>query len=314
VLVADRRISEKRAGKFHVANEEWTKAFTLVTDDARVAVGLCGLARAGPLSTRQGMPPPTGGFDTGVWLMDALLECGQSDRRLVPTLESLRDKATSDIGALTLPASSRRLTVVFSGSVYSERPQPCFFNLTNFDRMGQWPNDEPFDQFELDVYGGSDSGVPVLFAAFGGDGVVPEAEGARVLELLRERRPMEAYVEKGIDLVEQAAANPASGGRIGDQISSLVIPADPQANIRSTIGHPLSRTPSGSPAVCCRQAMVRWRWVRSSTQHSKMWTRKIRLAQTPSAFPSGRSWGGTRDAGAEVGRSSSGATVPRHTT
>ena len=219
VVVADRRLSRKG----RVRTEEWTKLLTFVTDDARVAVGICGLAQINQgKPAKPGRPPKPGDFDASFWLMDALLECARADHRLLPTLERLRAKATNDICGLGAPLEVRRLTVVFAGYLYAEgSPRPCFHNLTNFDRMGQWPQKNAFAEFELEPHFGpraDEDGEPVLFASFGGDGVLTSADRDSCIELLRERRPTEAYVQKGIDVIKRAADYPASQGRIGKQI------------------------------------------------------------------------------------------------
>ena len=89
------------------------------------------------------------------------------------------------------------------------------------------------------------------------EGVTEEAV-APIRAMLREHRPAVAVVGKGVDLMRDWAQQSMAAGAIGDQLSSIVIPADIRegwtfdyhtAHPTATLHHPIfvDATGRGSP-------------------------------------------------------------------
>ena len=99
ILISDRRLSVN--GK--VVEDESNKAATLNLQDARLAVGFTGLARAGRFQTRR-------------WLLEALLESANPDYQMESTIRRFCNRATQDFAEIVLRRKSdKRLTVVLAG-------------------------------------------------------------------------------------------------------------------------------------------------------------------------------------------------------
>jgi hypothetical protein len=133
IQVSDRRLSWDGV----VKNDESSKAGFLKCPNARLAFGFAGLANIGQFNTRN-------------WLLETLAGLGPPDYWATRILERLKLRATETFSVhpdlVKLPASARRLSILFSGYLdHVEPPLLGYAVLTNYqncdtgkDALGVW--------------------------------------------------------------------------------------------------------------------------------------------------------------------------------
>lgn len=218
VQLSDRRLS---AGGRSV-EEESNKSLLVHLSDGRLAMGYTGLATYG-------------GFDTATFLTDVVLEAAKPDFRVAEFVQRLPRVATSKWREQRLlsraPANERRVTIsVFGfgpGVHHDLRPVPGGVLLSNVRRTGDdW---ETLNEFRVvksfSVKPGMDLEVETLIYAIGATGSVTEEAVTPLRAMLREHRPAVAFVEKGVELMRDWARLSPAADTVGDQISSIVLPA-----------------------------------------------------------------------------------------
>jgi len=232
ILISDRRLSWK--GK--PVDEESNKATTFVCRDARLVAAFTGVARAGNFITRR-------------WLLEALVESATPEYLLEPTLNRFRDRASRDIKKAAddydriyakngQPKLDRRLSILLGGYSYVEEPPRCyFFLISNFEKFNSQYSTAATasDEFTLDILRESrPSEIPFVMVAYVGNTDAMKQRHVEPLQtLLREDRPPEALVGKGIEIIRQVSKLPKSGQVIGEQCTSIVLPRDPSLPTRS---------------------------------------------------------------------------------
>jgi len=213
VLVSDRRLTCDGV----LVEEESNKAATLICRDARVAIAFTGLARQGD-------------FRTNRWLLEALSSSAGPDFLVEPIIARFRERAIRDLASVTVrnPAD-KRLSIVMAGYVYEEAVPRCYcWLISNFEKFGSPPHREPGNTFEVSSYREQRPGDQDCYALFiAGTDVVSDDAVASMRTLLKEQRPAGALVGKAIEVLHASADSPKSGGRIGKQCTSIVLPSDP---------------------------------------------------------------------------------------
>jgi hypothetical protein len=123
LLVADRRVTNNGL----VKDEEFNKVVVLFCDDARVALAFTGLASCP-------------GFNTQIWLREALYEIGLARHTIHEILQELENRATlafSTPPISKLSTADRRLAILVTGFVYRDGPPSnIVYSLSNFDTPG----------------------------------------------------------------------------------------------------------------------------------------------------------------------------------
>ena len=221
ILISDRRLSSN--GK--TITDEYNKATVLDFDDARLICGFTGIATIGHIKR------PT--FSTQDWLLDALYETASPDHLSVPTLLRFKDhcsKAFREHSALkSLSSDNRKLAFLFAGFNYDGQPacpnaHPCAAVLTNFrgfggvDDLPGEPND--FALREIDMSKDTRVGV------FGQWPAISPQDIADLNDMLESKKPADAVLARAIDLVSTAASREKAENTIGQQLNTIVLPAD----------------------------------------------------------------------------------------
>jgi hypothetical protein len=219
VQLSDRRLSAAR----RPVDEESNKSILVHLSDGRLAMGFTGLAKSGS-------------FDTVEFLTDVVMEAVKADFRVAGFVERLPGVATDQWqaqGSLAqVPPPDRRMT--FSafgfgpGRYFGGRPTPGGVLCSNVRRTGdQW---ETMDEFKTvrhwRVKPDADTSTATLIDRIGSIGSVTEDAAVPLRTLLLEHRPPEAVVGMGVELMRKWARERPSANTIGDQISSIVLPAD----------------------------------------------------------------------------------------
>jgi hypothetical protein len=218
-LISDRRLSSN--GK--IVEDESNKACTFVCRDARLAVAFTGLAQAGSFLTRR-------------WLLEAILESAQPDYMMRPTIARLCDRATIDFAKITnVKKQYKRLSIVLAGYCYDEEPPRCYFyqisNFEGFDHK-QPPLAEPSDKFSVYCMRESrPSNIsPAIVLVAGAYQALNQKYVNTLLTLLRDNRPHQAIVGKGVEILRELAKSHKSNNVIGKQCTSIILPSDPKAS------------------------------------------------------------------------------------
>jgi len=213
-LVADRRFSYEN-GFF---DDERNKAIFFVVRDARLLVAFTGLAQLGQ-------------FQTARWLADALTEAAQPELLIEPTLRRFVGIATSRFATIECERRLKRLSIVMSGYWIGENPPRwCGCVISNFERQGG-DLQEAADQFE--------EIRSVEERPFTRESYFVRISGAKVPsvrpnlseigELVRQRRPALAIVQKSVHTIRELAESQGYRGSVGAQCNSIYMP-------RSTMG------------------------------------------------------------------------------
>ena len=130
-----------------------------------------------------------------------------------------------------VPANDRRVTISafgFGPGVHHNlRPVPGGVLLSNVRWAGNdW---ETLDEFKViksfSAKPGMDLDVETLVYSIGATGSVTDETVAPIRAMLSEHRPAVAVVGKGVDLMRAWARESPAANTIGDQISSIVLPA-----------------------------------------------------------------------------------------
>jgi hypothetical protein len=219
VQLSDRRLS---AGGQPV-EEESNKSLMVHLQDGRLAIGFTGLAAHG-------------GFETATFLTEVVLEAVKPDFRVAQSVQRMAPVATAKWQEHRVPSSvpdnERRVTVsVFGfgpGMHHDGRPVPGGMLLSNVTREeDHW---ETVDEFRVvkrfSTKPGMELGAETLIYSIGASEGVTEDSVTPIRAMLREHRPAEAVVGKGVELMRGWARQSLAANTIGDQISSIVIPAD----------------------------------------------------------------------------------------
>jgi hypothetical protein len=221
VQLSDRRLTNngRMATVEGELEDESNKAAVFICRNARLAVAYTGLAKAGHFLTKR-------------WLPAALMESAAPDFLIMPTIDRFRKAATRDFASLhTSAPSDKRFSVVLVGYCYDEVPPRCYcWLVSNYDGLdGQPPHCEASHEFSAQVIGNNrpardDYGFVLVL---GGDQAVSERDFASLRTLLLEKRPAQALVGKGVDVLRAAAESARSEQLIGKQCTSIVLPSNP---------------------------------------------------------------------------------------
>jgi hypothetical protein len=211
-MVGDRRFTNWDGSGF---TDENVKVGSFTCLNARLAVAFAGLAR-GP------------GFETATWILDTLLEVAKPDYDAENTLQRFCESATRDFGRLTIDKRYRRTTFLFGGFYGNTPPRPCFARISNYEYENGSTlavASEKFTMFKLIQARLSDK-EPTLMVTGGNPAGLNLAHVGELNVMLEERKPAKAMVDKAVAVIREAADDFRSGGGVGKQISTVVIPSD----------------------------------------------------------------------------------------
>jgi hypothetical protein len=211
-MAGDRRFTNWDGSGF---TDENVKVGSFTCLNARLAVAFAGLARAP-------------GFETATWVLDTLLEVAKPDYDAENTLQRFCDRATRDFGRLTIGKRYLRTTFVFGGFYGANPPRPCFARVSNYEYENGYTlalASEKFTLFKLIQTRVSDK-EPILIVTAGNPAGLNLARLGELNTMLVDRKPAAVMVDKAVAIIREAADNFRSGGAVGKQISTVVIPPD----------------------------------------------------------------------------------------
>jgi len=205
--------------------DESNKAGTLFCADARVIYGFTGLARICD-------------FETKRWLIQALTQCAPPDFTAYKTLERLKERANQDFQNLPtlrqLNKTNKKLTVMFSGYRYHlDPPLAVYAILTNC--MDSMISPADLDRFQTFYWSESRPiNEEFTFVQRVGFWTAMEDQDVDSLRaLLRELKPAKAIIGKAVEVMHSIADRPKSKGTIGKQLTTIILPRDPAAIVKS---------------------------------------------------------------------------------
>lgn len=215
ILVSDRRFTVD-GNLQDIADDEKNKSAVFVCEDARMAVGFTGLAGAGS-------------FETATTMLDVLLDAGKPDHSFSRAIHRFASAMGKKIERIGLRASSRRLTFVFAGYHFDGRGAHAeICQVTNWDGGSSGSQFHVASKFY--VFWGKE---PLGLFTFGAcAGVAPEDQ-SELRGMLSNAKPSEAIIDKAVHTIRKAADSGKSGGLIGKQCMSIVIPADPSMRVHA---------------------------------------------------------------------------------
>ena len=250
IQVSDRRTTSTRG----IESEQVTKALSLTCEDGRFAIGYTGLAEAGTFKTRS-------------WITELLKQCGPPDFTARGIVTRFVDKATRDFSQLTvlkrLPLRDRRLTLMLTGFVLTEAGTvpSCLF-ISNFqDFETTVDSEEAWPEFRYLSAVPTSNAVSVSnVQRIGAYREINQAEWAPLKALVASGVPPNGLVKKMVQMIGEASSRPSSGGTVGRNALSCVIPADVAMPITSAfysaeIGHTVYMADA---VVVTRQTVASW--------------------------------------------------------
>jgi len=161
------------------------------------------------------------------------MESAAPDFLMGPTIERFRERATRDFARIRVKRpSDKRLSVVLAGYCYDDTPPRCYcWLVSNFEGIdGQPPpREEPSDEFSAQSCRDKRPTAEEfnLLLAVGVDRAVSESDFKSLQTLLRENRPAQALVGRGVEVLRAAAESARSSQLIGKQCTSIVLPSNP---------------------------------------------------------------------------------------
>jgi len=152
---------------------------------------------------------------------------------MIPTIERFRQRATRDFANLKVRKPSDKLfSVVFAGYCYDDTPPRCYtWLVSNFETLNEQkpPLAEPLEEFNAQYYREKrpTEDMMHMLVSIGSYGAVSAKDIESLVRLLDEKKPAQALVEKGIEVIRTTAADPLSRNLIGKQCNSIVLPSNP---------------------------------------------------------------------------------------
>lgn len=212
VMVADRRLVGPDGKPY---NDDSDKLTILRTEEARVLYAFSGLAEV-PLGGG------VGAFQTHMWLARALANIVAAELRFPATIAELAIELGAEFRRNPLISQqdpqARRLHIGFVGFRYDlGAPQPIWGHVTNVADDGTTASSF------VSVCGDNNTEI---FFALGATATVRESKAGELLELLTQRKPARAILEKAVDICSESHSRQEDGS-VGPQYIGAYLPADP---------------------------------------------------------------------------------------
>ncbi len=237
--ISDRRLSSDG----RLIDDESNKCGVVFCLNARMAFGYTGLARWQTFSTPK-------------WLLKALHDSASPEFTIGEVLERLKTNATetfkNDPALKQVPKEHKRLAVMFSGYINfdGEVKQGCAIlsNYHNFENNTSraWAADE----FSIHYSSArKDVPNPTLVQRIGNWHAMTDKDIDAMRELLSQKKPSQAIVGKAIEIIRDIADRPKSSGTIGKQLTSIVVPKDPNLGVSSNYSTDYAKPETYMPAL-----------------------------------------------------------------
>jgi hypothetical protein len=219
IQISVRRLSTRQK----VVTDDSNKATVFECRNGRFAVGYTGIATS-----------PYKGFRTQTWLIDSFMSCAAPDYAIYELSERFEKKASHDFKYIpflrALSPADKRLSIMLSGYLtHGSRPLVANIIVTNFQdfQSGQdYPEakDEFWRIYELEP---NDFNSDTTFIQRVGAWRAMTPEDEKILRnMLKQRKPQKALVNRAVSLVRRMADRPAASNTIGKHLMATIIPSD----------------------------------------------------------------------------------------
>ena len=217
VQLSDRRLSVNGRS----VDEETNKAVLIHARDGRLVAGYTGLGSYGSFRAHE-------------FIAEVALEAATPDFSVAGVCQRFAAVATTKLNGhpdgSSVPTSQRHLTISLVGFGPDSRYGPATpGGLLVTNGFGDHPGpakDHFIDTRVKRIRSGMDLTDITFIDAIGAAGGVTEGAVAPLRVMLSDHSPPEAIVGKGVELLRSWARQRSAGGTVGDQISSIVVPAD----------------------------------------------------------------------------------------
>lgn len=227
VQVSDRRLTSMSSAMRRTVDDEFGKALVWTGANGRFIAGFTGITSSA--ATR----------GTTAMLAEILQRvaepCGFDSGRM---LNAIPDELSKEVlrRFATQSREARRLTVSLTGFIDRPpglRPMPTQVLYTNFQFWGSHDAPEAFDDFTLTPFTPvQDADWPTAIQRFGAWATTGQEECEEIRSLLAPGKPASAAVGKIVSMFPRLAQR--AGGTVGGQLTSVVLPSDPNRGVEST--------------------------------------------------------------------------------
>jgi len=226
IQFSDRRLSS--AGV--VVDDSSNKATAFTCADGRFAVGYTGLARSGNFGLQE-------------WLVDALGRCASPDFTAFGTTDRLGAELTrlfrTHPAIRTLPAPTRRLTIMLSGYLtLPSGPRIANFLISNFqdfiagtDSQAAGPEFLIFDEIQRD----ETTKAPTCIQRVGAWKAMTEGDEVVFRRLLEKPAPLANIIDAGVGIVRRLSDSAKTANTVGKEVAVTIIPSDASKEISTRI-------------------------------------------------------------------------------
>lgn len=229
-LVSDRRISElKKLGNGHASlrTDESNKAFTMNIRAGRFVIGYSGLAELA------GHDP----FAARLWIPQTFAELSATCISLRSILDEFSARATARFSRIRADSRHKRLTIIGIGYLYpDDGPQLSTFRITNFESLDLEAKATDHARKEFSWWGYYNDAVDgTVIRITAGARTISNATNVPYTELyewLKENRHPDAILSRAIKTIRSHAGSGYSGGTVGAECSSIVLPRDLSSTCR----------------------------------------------------------------------------------
>ena len=214
IQISDRRLTREDGS---IGDDESNKSILLRCANARLAIGFTGLAGCEVFNTRE-------------WLLSTLNECALPDRTAHNLFNRFAIRATERFRRLHLARDRKRLTIMATGYLDGiDPPLGALAVISNCQNLDTGVlSSEAWDDFRCFFREEQrpNSGSIALFFDVGTLPSVRPVDSAKVIELVKARKPADAIVGKLLEIFRRCAESPLGGNLIGKQLMSLIIPRE----------------------------------------------------------------------------------------
>ncbi len=209
IQVADRRLSSN--GK--LVDDESNKAGFLVSDNAQLLFGFTGIARYGS-------------FDTRKWILKTLYD--SSAVEILDIFENFRTRANDFFNKSRLlkkvPPAHKRLSVMFTGYINRIHIGNCIIsNFQDFELGVDYPECREHFIIHTAISKPEELHKATFIQRVGAWGAMDKSDEEVLRQMLEEKKPRIAVLDKAVSLVRDMADSPQAYGTIGKQINSTCL-------------------------------------------------------------------------------------------
>jgi len=234
IQISDRQLTNEDGS---IYKPDSNKATMLFCRNGRFGIGYTGLAQARS-------------FNTQSWIIDSLIQCGDTDLGIAAICHKFSDIATDTFRTHRdlkfVLKKNKRLTVMFSGYFYVDGiPLINVCVVSNFqDTENQEESEEAWDQFKISVqYQNPEKkkSTDALIRRVGAwKAMTKEEDNELMSDLINKSNPKHIR-NKAMGIVRKMADRPVTGGTVGKDLTIVNVPVETDKCFQSEY-HPYGST------------------------------------------------------------------------